>query len=58
MKITLKTLKGQQLPLEVQPDMTVRISFQLSQPLLTLIYLLVVDTMARQLSICMNSLVY
>ena len=23
MKITLKTLKGQQLPLEVQPDMTV-----------------------------------
>jgi len=55
MKITLKTLKGQQLPLEVQPDMTVRISFQLSQPLLTLIYLL---TMARQLSICMNSLVY
>ena len=25
MKITLKTLKGQQLPLEVQPDMTVSI---------------------------------
>ena len=26
MKITLKTLKGQQLPLEVQPDMTVRLN--------------------------------
>lgn len=30
MKITLKTLKGQQLPLEVQPDMTVRVYSQIS----------------------------
>ena len=28
MKITLKTLKGQQLPLDVEPDMTVSENFE------------------------------